>query len=133
MYDDSWPIWTYSEIVPPAKFIHADVERRGQAIQSLVSGGCIISGSEVHNSLLFTNTRVRSFSLLDHAVVLPKVNIERNARLTRCVIDSGVRIPEGLVVGEDAEEDARWFRRSPGGTTLITQPMLDRRAAELDS
>lgn len=133
MYDNSWPIWTYSEIVPPAKFIHDDAERRGQAIQSLVSGGCIISGSEVHNSLLFTNTRVRSYSMLDHTVVLPRAQIERNTRLTKCVIDSGVRIPEGLVVGEDAEEDGHWFRRSPGGITLITQPMLDRRATELGS
>lgn len=132
MYDTSWPIWTYSEIVPPAKFIHDDANRRGQAIQSMVSGGCIISGSEVYNSLLFTNTRVRSYSMLDHAVVLPRVHIDRKARLSRCVIDSGVQVPEGLVVGEDPDEDGKWFRRSPGGITLITQPMLDRRAYELD-
>ncbi|MFT4231884.1 MAG: glucose-1-phosphate adenylyltransferase [Leucobacter sp.] len=132
LYDNAWPIWTYSEITPPAKFIHDDDGRRGQAVQSLVSGDCIISGADVHNSLVFTGTRVHSYSSLDHAVVLPGVEVARNARLARCVIDSRVRIPEGLVVGEDPEEDARWFRRTAGGIVLITQPMLDRRAAELE-
>lgn len=131
LYDNTWPIWTYSELTPPAKFIHDDDDRRGQAVQSLVSGGCIISGAEVHNSLLFTNTRVHSFASLDHAVVLHSVNIARNAKLSNCVIDSRVDIPEGLVVGEDPEEDSQWFRVTDGGITLITQPMLDRRAAAL--
>lgn len=132
LYDNAWPIWTYAEITPPAKFIHDDDGRRGQAIQSLISGGCIISGSNVSNSLLFTGTRVHSYSSLDHAVVLPNVNIARSARLSNCVIDSDVQIPEGLVVGEDPEEDARWFRRTPGGIVLITQPMLDLRDATLE-
>ena len=131
IYDNAWPIWTYAELTPPAKFIHDDDGRRGQAIQSLVSGDTIISGSNVSNSLLFTGARVHSYSTLDHAVVLPHVDIARSTRLTRCVVDSDVRIPSGLVVGEDPDEDAKWFRRTPGGVTLITQPMLDRRAAAL--
>ena len=127
LYDNSWPIWTYSELVPPAKFVHDEDGRRGSAVQSMVSGGCIISGAEVKNSMLFTNTRLRSYSELDHAVLLPGAHVERSAQLTNCVIDSGVVIPEGLVVGEDPEEDARWFRRTDSGITLVTQPMLDRR------
>lgn len=131
LYDNSWPIWTYAELVPPAKFVHDEDGRRGSAVQSLVSGGCIVSGAEVRNSLLFTNARARSYSVLDHAVVLPGAQVERSARLTNCVIDSGVRIPEGLVIGEDPEEDARWFRRTESGIVLVTQPMLDRRTDTL--
>lgn len=132
LYDSEWPIWTYAEIVPPAKFIHDEENRRGTAISSLISGDCIVSGSEVRNSLLFTGVRSHSFSSLEHAVVLPYVTVNRKAQLTRCVIDRGVTIPEGLVVGEDPEEDAKWFRRSEGGVVLITQSMLDKRAAALD-
>lgn len=133
LYDNSWPIWTYAELVPPAKFVHDEDGRRGSAVQSLVSGGCIISGSEVNNSLLFTNARTRSYSVLDHAVLLPGARVGRHARLKNCVIDSGVEIPEGLVVGEDPEDDARWFRRTDSGIVLVTQPMLDRRRFELDN
>ncbi|MBZ4022466.1 glucose-1-phosphate adenylyltransferase [Rhodobacter sp. TJ_12] len=131
LYDNAWPIWTYAEIVPPAKFIHDEENRRGSAVSSLISGDCIVSGSEVRNSLMFTGCRSHSYSLLDHVVSLPYVEIGRKAQLTRCVIDRGVIIPEGLVVGEDPEEDAKWFRRTEGGIVLITQPMLDRRAAIL--
>jgi glucose-1-phosphate adenylyltransferase len=127
LYDNSWPIWTYSELVPPAKFVHDEDGRRGSAVQSTVSGGCIISGAEVKNSMLFTNTRLRSYSELDHVVLLPGAQVERSARLTNCVVDSGVVVPEGLVIGEDPEEDARWFRRTESGITLVTRPMLDRR------
>ena len=129
LWDRHWPIWTYSEIMPPAKFVHDEEARRGSAVSSLVSGGCIISGTEVRNSLLFTGVHSNSYSVLDHAVVLPYVTIERSARLTNVVIDRGVVIPNGLVVGEDPEEDAKWFRVSENGVTLITQDMLDRRAA----
>ena len=129
LWDRHWPIWTYSEIMPPAKFVHDEESRRGTAVSSLVSGGCIISGTEVRNSLLFTGVHSNSYSVLDHAVVLPYVTIERSARLTNVVIDRGVVIPSGLVVGEDPEEDAKWFRVSDNGVTLITQDMLDRRAA----
>ncbi len=128
IYDQSWPIWTYAEILPPAKFIHDEDGRRGMAISSLVSGDCIVSGSEVRNSLLFTGVRTHSFSSLDHVVALPQVKINRNANLTRCVIDRGVIIPDGLVVGQDPVEDAKWFRCSEGGIVLITQNMLDARA-----
>jgi len=128
LYDRSWPIWTYAEITPPAKFIHDEAARRGSATSSLVSGGCIISGATVDKSLLFTGVRVNSFGALTHAVVLPYVTIGRNARLTKVVIDRGVVIPEGLVIGEDPEEDARRFRRTENGVCLITQNMIDRLA-----
>ena len=129
LWDRDWPIWTYSESVPPAKFIHDEEARRGVAVSSLVSGGCIISGTEVRRSLLFTGVHTNSYSVLDHVVALPYVTIARHARLTKVVVDRGVSIPQGLVVGEDPDEDARWFRVSPGGVTLITGDMLDRRAA----
>lgn len=128
LYDQSWPIWTHAEITPPAKFVHDIAGRRGEAISSLVSGGCIVSGASVKHSLLFTGTHVHSFANLEGAVVLPQVDIGRGARLTRVVVDRGVRIPDGLVVGEDPIEDARRFRRTEAGITLITQPMLDRLA-----
>ncbi len=131
IYDHSWPIWTYAEILPPAKFIHDTEGRRGSAVSSLVSGDCIVSGSSVANSLLFTGCRAHSFSILDHVVALPKVIISRNAELANCVIDRGVVIPEGLIVGQDPIEDATWFRRTDAGVVLITQNMLDARAAAL--
>lgn len=126
LYDRDWPIWTYAEVTPPAKFIHDEEARRGMAVSSMVSGGCIISGSKINQSLLFTGVHSRSYSELDQVVALPYVEIQRNARLRKVVIDRGVIIPEGLVVGEDPEEDARRFRRSEGGVCLITQPMIDR-------
>jgi len=126
LYDKSWPIWTYSEITPPAKFVHDDEGRRGSAISSLVSGDCIISGSALYKSLLFTGVRANSYSRLEGAVVLPKVQIGRHARLTNVVIDHGVVIPEGLIVGEDPEMDAKRFRRSENGICLITQSMIDK-------
>ncbi|WP_421855089.1 glucose-1-phosphate adenylyltransferase [Oricola sp.] len=129
LWDRQWPIWTYSESVPPAKFVHDEENRRGNAVSSLVSGGCIISGTEVRESLLFTGVHANSFSTLERAVVLPYAVIERSARLRNVVIDRGARIPAGLVVGEDPEADARWFRVTANGVTLITQDMLDRRAA----
>jgi len=126
LYDNSWPIWTYAELVPPAKFIHDEDGRRGSAISSLVSGDCIVSGSEVRSSLLFTGCRTHSYAALDHVVALPYVDVGRHASLKNCVIDRGVKIPEGLVIGEDPEEDAKWFRRSEGGVVLITHDMVDR-------
>jgi glucose-1-phosphate adenylyltransferase len=129
LYDRGWPIWTYGEITPPAKFIHDEEGRRGMAISSLVSGGCIISGAVVDKSLLFTGVRANSYGQLTHAVVLPYVTLGRNVRLTKVVVDRGVTIPEGLVVGEDPEEDARRFRRTENGVCLITQAMINRLAA----
>lgn len=131
IYDNSWPIWTYSEIVPPAKFIHDEEDRRGSAVSSLISGDCIISGSVVANSLLFTGVRTHSWSSLDYVVALPRVIVNRKAELSHCVVDSGVEIPEGLIVGQDPIEDAKWFRRTDSGIVLITQAMLDVRAKAL--
>ena len=126
LYDRAWPIWTHAEITPPAKFVHDEDERRGQAVTSLVSGGCIISGAALRRSLLFTGVHVNSYANMENAVVMPYVNVGRRARLKNVVIDRGVQIPEGLVVGEDPELDAKRFRTTPHGITLITQPMIDR-------
>lgn len=126
LYDRDWPIWSYAEITPPAKFVHDLDGRRGVGISSLVSGGCIVSGSTLHHSLLFTGVHLHSYGRVENAVVLPNVEIGRSARLTNVIIDAGVRIPAGLVVGEDPEADAARFRRTPLGICLITQPMIDR-------
>jgi len=126
LYDHEWPIWTYGEIVPPAKFVHDEPGRRGQAISSMVSGGCIVSGSSVNRSLLFTGVHTHSWSQIDGAVILPYVEVGRAARLRNVVVDRGVRIPDRLVVGEDPEHDAARFRRTARGVCLITQPMIDK-------
>ena len=126
IYDKSWPIWTYAEITPPAKFVHDDEDRRGSAVSSVVSGDCIISGAALTRSLLFTGVRANSYSRLENAVVLPSVKIGRHAQLSNVVIDHGVVIPEGLIVGEDPELDAKRFRRTENGICLITQSMIDK-------
>jgi glucose-1-phosphate adenylyltransferase len=126
LYDSEWPIWTYSELTPPAKFVHDETDRRGSAVSSLVSGNCIVSGASLNRTLLFTGCRVNSYSTLDHAVVLPEVTINRRSRLKNVVVDRGVIIPEGLVVGEDPELDAKRFRRTESGICLITQSMIDK-------
>ncbi|WP_116653983.1 glucose-1-phosphate adenylyltransferase [Pelagibacterium sediminicola] len=125
LYDRDWPIWTYAEITPPAKFVHDLEGRRGQAISSLISGDCIVSGAQLKRTLLFTGVRVNSYSELNEAVVLPRCTIARGVRLSKAVVDARVDIPEGLVVGEDPEFDARWFRRTENGVVLITQPMIN--------
>lgn len=125
LYDNDWPIWTHSELTPPAKFIHDEDGRRGSAVSSLVSGGCIVSGSSIKKSLLFTGVHANSYSSLDGGVILPYAQIGRNAHLTNVVVDRSVIIPEGLVVGEDPVLDAQRFRRSEKGICLITQPMID--------
>jgi glucose-1-phosphate adenylyltransferase len=129
LYDTSWPIWTHAEITPPAKFVHDVDGRRGEAVTSLVAGGCIISGAAIRRSLLFTGVRAHSYSGIENAVILPYAVVGRGARLNNVVIDRGVVIPEGLVVGEDPENDARRFRRTEQGICLITQPMIDRLSA----
>jgi glucose-1-phosphate adenylyltransferase len=126
LYHREWPIWTYAEITPPAKFVHNVEGRRGMAVSSSVSGGCIVSGAYLHRSLLFTGVRVNSYTQLDSAVVLPHARIGRGAKLSKVIIDSGVQIPEGMVAGFDAEYDAKRFRRSEKGVCLITQPMIDK-------
>ena len=125
LYDRSWPIWTYAEISPPAKFVHDEEGRRGEAVTSLVSGGCIVSGASLRRSLLFTRVHLHSHARVEGAVILPDVDVGQHARLKNVVIDRGVRIPEGLVVGEDPELDGKRFRISPNGVCLITQSMID--------
>ncbi|MDE1987257.1 MAG: glucose-1-phosphate adenylyltransferase [Alphaproteobacteria bacterium] len=126
LYDRSWPLWTYAEVTPPAKFVHDMDGRRGSAVASLVSGDCIISGSHLRHCLIFTGVRSNSYSYLDESVVLPHCTIGRGARLRRVVLDRGVVIPQGLVVGEDPILDAQRFRRTEKGVCLITQAMVDR-------
>jgi glucose-1-phosphate adenylyltransferase len=129
LYDRNWPIWTYSEMNAPAKFVHDYPGRRGSATASLVAGGCVVSGSSVWRSLLFSGVRINSYSSVELAVVLPDVEIGRSAKLRNVIIDRGVRIPPGLIVGEDPLIDAQRFRRTDGGVCLITQTMIDRLGA----
>jgi len=124
LFDRNWPIWTFAEINPPAKFVHDQPGRRGEAISSLVSGGCIISGASARRSLLFTGVHMHSGSAVDGAVLLPGVDVGRGARLSNVVVDRGVQIPEGLVVGEDPDLDALRFRRTEKGVCLITAKMV---------
>jgi glucose-1-phosphate adenylyltransferase len=126
VYDRNWPIWTYARITPPAKFVHDLDGRRGMAVSSLVSGGCIISGSSLRYSLLCEDVVIHSYGQIDHAMILPYVDVGRGARLSRVIVDARVKIPPGLVVGEDAEQDAARFRRTEGGICLITRSMIDR-------
>ncbi len=126
LYDTSWPIWTNVELTAPAKFVHDTEGRRGMAVNSLVSGGCIISGASLVRTLLFTGVRVHSYSAAEDAVILPHVDVARNVRLKKVIIDRGVKIPEGLVVGDDPELDAKRFRRTDNGVCLITQDMIDK-------
>jgi glucose-1-phosphate adenylyltransferase len=130
MYDREWPIWTYQEQLPPAKFVFDDDGRRGSAVDSLVSGGCIISGALVRRSVLFSKVRVHSFASVEEAVVLPEVDIGRHCQLRKVVIDNGCTIPDGMSIGLDAAEDARRFFRTPSGVVLVTRAMLERLAQE---
>jgi glucose-1-phosphate adenylyltransferase len=125
LYDASWPIWTYQEQLPPAKFVFDDEDRRGMAVDSMVSGGCIISGAVVRHSLLFSNVRVNSYAYVQDSVILPDVDVGRNCRLRYAVIDRGCRLPEGLIIGQDVARDrARGFHVTEGGVTLVTPEML---------
>lgn len=126
LYDKEWPIWTYSELAPGAKFIHDLVGRRGSAVNSVVSAGCIVSGSHVDQSMLFTNVYVHSYSSLKRAIVLPNVDIGEKCQLTNVIIDRGVRIPAGLAVGNTPKLDAERFHRTKNGICLITQDMIDK-------
>jgi glucose-1-phosphate adenylyltransferase len=126
LYDRDWPIWTYAEITPPAKFVHDEHGRRGEAISSLVSGGCIISGAWLRRTLLFTGVHVHSYAQVENALILPDADIGRGARLRNVIVEKGVHIPPGLVVGEEPDVDTQRFRRSEKGICLITKPMIDR-------
>lgn len=125
IYDQRWPIWTYQELTPPAKFIHDEDNRRGSAISSLVCGGCIVSGARINRSLLFSHVNCHSYSSIKQVVTMPGVTISRKAKIKKAVIDRGVVIPAGLQVGYDPELDAKRFRRSDDGVCLITQNMID--------
>lgn len=126
MYDQHWPIRTHMESLPPAKFVQDRSGSHGMTLNSLVSGGCIISGSVVVQSVLFPRVRVNSFCNIDSSVLLPDVKIGRSCRLRRCVIDRACVLPEGMVIGENAQEDARRFYRSEEGIVLVTREMLAR-------
>jgi glucose-1-phosphate adenylyltransferase len=124
LYDNTWPIWTYQEQTPPAKFVFDNDKRRGMAVDSMVSGGCVISGAKVRHSLLFSNVRVNSYTTLQDTIVLPQVNIGRHCRITKAIIEKGCEIPESTVIGENREEDEKRFHVSPGGVVLVTPDML---------
>ena len=124
LYDKTWPIWTYQEQTPPAKFVFDNDERRGQAVDSMVSGGCVISGAKVRHSLLFSNVRVNSYTTLQDTIVLPEVNIGRHCRITKAIIEKGCEIPEGTIIGENKADDQNRFHVSPGGVVLVTPEML---------
>ncbi|TQK03542.1 glucose-1-phosphate adenylyltransferase [Herbaspirillum sp. SJZ107] len=126
IYDADWPIWTHQEQLPPAKFVHDRNGDHGMAVNVLVSGGCIVSGSHVAASVLFSNVRVDSFCHIDQAVILPHCEIGEGCRLTKVVIDRGCKIPAGMVIGEDPELDAERFHRSESGVVLVTTDMLNK-------
>jgi glucose-1-phosphate adenylyltransferase len=125
LYDTRWPIWTYQAQLPPAKFVHNQEDRRGMAIESLVSGGCLVSG-HVFRTVLFSSVRVHSYAIVNWSVLLPGVQVGRGARVTRAVIDRGCTIPDGMVIGEDEEADKARFYRSENGITLVTRDMLNK-------
>lgn len=127
LYDDEWPIWTYQEQLPPAKFVHDQDGRRGMAVDSLVSGGCIISGSTVRRSLLFSSVVINERSLVEDSVILPEVRIGAGCIIRRAVIDKGCVLPDGFQVGLDPEMDAQRYSVSPGGVALVTPDMLGQR------
>ena len=128
MYDREWPIWTYQEQLAPAKFVFDDEGRRGMAVDSLVSGGCIISGAHVRRSVLFSKVRLHSYASVEEAVLLPEVDVGRNCQLRKVVIDNGCVIPDSMQIGFDAAEDARRFFRTDSGVVLVTRDMLEKLA-----
>jgi glucose-1-phosphate adenylyltransferase len=124
MYDRQWPIWTYQEQLPPAKFVFDDHERRGMAVDSVVSGGCLISGSQIRRSLLFSNVRIHSYCTVEDSVILPETTVNRHCVLRRCIIDKSCVVPSGLQVGVDPEQDRKRFHVTDKGITLVTPEML---------
>jgi glucose-1-phosphate adenylyltransferase len=131
IYDTSWPIWTSQRQLPPAKFVQDADGKHGQAINTMVSGGCIVSGSVVSNSVLFSSVRIHSYCVIDQAVLLPEVTIGRGCRLSKVVVDRGCSLPDGLVIGEDAALDAARFERTDNGVVLVTRDMINRLPALL--
>jgi glucose-1-phosphate adenylyltransferase len=131
LYDADWPIWTYQEQLPPAKFVFDDDDRRGTAIDSIVGSGCIISGSTVRRSLLFSNVRVHDYCTIEDSVILPNVDVGRNTVLRKTVVEKHCRLPEGLTVGLDPDEDRRRFHVTKRGITLIIPEMLGQQVHHL--
>lgn len=124
LYDNTWPIWTHQLQEPPAKFVFDDDERRGMAVDSMISGGCVVSGAKVRHSLLFSKVRVNSYSVVEHSVILPQANIGRNCQITKAIIEKGCTVPEGTIIGENLADDEKRFLVSPGGVVLVTPEML---------
>jgi glucose-1-phosphate adenylyltransferase len=131
LYDNDWPIWSYQEQLPPAKFVFDDDGRRGMAVDSLVSGGCIISGSKVRRSVLFSNVRVQDFCDIEGCVILPNVEIGNNVTLRRAIVDKHCRLPDGLVAGVDPEADRKRFHVTERGVTVIVPESLGQRVHNL--
>lgn len=124
LYDTTWPIWTYQEQTPPAKFVFDDDDRRGQAVDSMIAGGCIISGSTVRHSMVFSNVIVNSYSVIQDSILLPQVTIGRDCRITKAIIEKGCVVPDGTVIGENLEDDKNRFYVSEGGVVVVTPEML---------
>ncbi len=120
LYDQDWPIWTHQQQYPPAKFVFDDDGRRGMAVDSMVSGGCIVSGAQVRRSLLFSNVTIEHHSMIEQSVILPNVRIGRNCQIRRAIVDAGSHIPDGTRIGVSAEEDSQRFQISPGGIVVVT-------------
>lgn len=128
LYDATWPVWTYQEQLPPAKFVFDEDGRRGSAVNSMVSGGCLISGASIRHSLLFSGVVVHSYAEVTDSLVLPNVDIGRRCNLKGVLIDKGCRIPEGTSIGSDPAEDQRRFHVTPAGIVLVTPEMLGQHA-----
>jgi len=124
LYDSIWPIWTYQDQTPPAKFVFDDNGRRGQSVDSMIAGGCIISGAVVRHSMVFSNVVVNSYSEIEDSILLPQVTIGQNCRISKAIIEKGCVVPNGTVIGENLEEDKRRFYVSEGGVVLVTPEML---------
>ena len=127
LYDQEWPIWTYQDQVPPAKFVFNDEGRRGMSVDSMVAGGCIVSGSYVRRSLLFSNVNVHSYSTIEDSIIFPQVDIGRRCVIRKAIVDKGCMIPPDTHIGVDPEEDARRYHVSEGGVVLVTPEMLGQR------
>jgi glucose-1-phosphate adenylyltransferase len=124
LYAENWPIWTWQPQKPPAKFVFDDDTRRGQAVDSMVSGGCIVSGATVRRSMLFSGVHVHSYASVEDSMVLPNVQVGRNCIVKKCIIDKDCVLPDGLVIGVDPVEDKKRFRVTASGITLVTKEML---------
>jgi glucose-1-phosphate adenylyltransferase len=126
IYDEQWPIWTYQRQQPPAKFVLDDDGRRGMAINSMVAGGCIISGAQVRDSLLFTNVRVDERSYIERAVIFPDVRIGSDCTVQGAIVDTACTLPDGIQIGVNREDDARRFYITEKGVVLVTRDMIEK-------